>query len=109
MTLFTQNTVGPALSSTQSQALTRPTKVQAGQSKATETAEASATLSRPRTIDELDLSDAARLAGVAEAKPIRQDLVARIKAQIDSGTYDLDGKKLDKVASGILRDLDLQG
>lgn len=46
---------------------------------------------------------------VGNGKPIRGDLVARIKSQIDSGTYDLDSKKLDKVATGILRDINLQG
>lgn len=39
---------------------------------------------------------------------IRSELVSRIKLQIDSGTYDVDAK-LDKVADGILRDLNLQG
>lgn len=43
------------------------------------------------------------------SKPIRSDLVASIKSQIDSGTYDLDSKKLDKVATGILRDINLLG
>lgn len=82
--------------------------------KDTPTAAAQETTTRAG--DTVELSAGAGLnptTNITDSSPIRQsgvrsELVSRIKLQIDSGTYDVDAK-LDKVADGILRDLNLQG
>jgi anti-sigma28 factor (negative regulator of flagellin synthesis) len=43
----------------------------------------------PATSDRLDISEAGQLASrLADVPEIRQDLVARVKSQIESGTYE---------------------
>lgn len=112
MTLFSLN----SLASATSNRLVAATKA-AGPSNTS--AVAASTQTANRGADAVELSglfapDASAVApgsssNVGNGKPIRGDLVARIKSQIDSGIYDLDSKKLDKVATGILRDINLQG
>lgn len=56
---------------------------------------------------ELNAAGADALAPARRASDFRADKVAAIKAQLNEGTYDADGK-LDVVASRILKDLDVQ-
>ena len=66
----------------------------------------SATPSAPfRGSDSVELSSAARSAG---ERPIRSDLVDRVRRQIAEGTYDEDAK-LDVVAEKLAKLFDIQG
>ena len=57
----------------------------------------------PNIQDEVNISDAARMAEqVKQAPDIRQDRVQAIRAQIASGTYDPTGSKLDTAVSRLL-------
>jgi len=106
MTLFSLNSVA-------SQSLARSAALNKASGPAAPTAGTPGTQTANRGSDAVELSGifAPDASGVTpgSGKPIRSDLVARIKSQIDSGTYDLDSKKLDKVATGILRDINLMG
>ena len=42
--------------------------------------------------DQVSLSDSARIFSAAKENPIRQDLVARVKAEIAAGTYETEAK-----------------
>lgn len=53
--------------------------------------------------DRVELSPAARALASAPT-PIREELVARIKAQIADGTYDIDAR-LDKTVTELAKDL----
>lgn len=56
--------------------------------------------------DQVELSEHARfLARMRELPEIRQDLVDRIKAEIEAGTYDT-ADKLDQAIEGILDDIE---
>lgn len=57
----------------------------------------------PERIDRVELSEQAR-AFASAPTPIRQGLVDRIRAEIESGTYDIDGK-LDKAVNELAKDL----
>lgn len=58
-----------------------------------------------RASDSVTLSDHARyLDQLRDQADVRQDLVARVKAEIEAGTYDND-ERLDKAIDGLARDL----
>ena len=59
-----------------------------------------------RAADRLELSGESRLLELAKSNDVRADKVADLKAQIEAGTYDLDGKA-DAVADKLLDDLEL--
>jgi anti-sigma28 factor (negative regulator of flagellin synthesis) len=62
-----------------------------------------------RSADSVDISALARRLGErSTSEPVRQDLVDRIKAEIESGTYE-NSDKLDLAADRLLRDLDVLG
>ncbi|MEM9754336.1 MAG: flagellar biosynthesis anti-sigma factor FlgM [Planctomycetota bacterium] len=54
--------------------------------------------------DEVSLSDSARVLAAAKENPIREDLVASVKAQIAEGTYETDAK-LDAAVDAAFNDL----
>jgi negative regulator of flagellin synthesis FlgM len=59
-----------------------------------------------RPSDQIDISDRARLlARLASLPPIREDLIARVRAQIEDGTYESD-EKLEQAIEALARDLD---
>jgi flagellar biosynthesis anti-sigma factor FlgM len=57
-----------------------------------------------RASDRVELSGVSHLLQALKSNDIRTDKVATIKAQIEAGTYDVDGK-LDSVADKMLDDL----
>lgn len=57
-------------------------------------------------VDQVQLSDHARWLDRLHDLPIRSDLVARIKSEIESGAYDIDAR-LDHAAKAIAEDLAL--
>lgn len=60
-----------------------------------------------RPADSVDISALARRLGErSTSQPIRQDLVDRVKAEIENGTYESDDK-LDVAAGRLLGDLDV--
>lgn len=60
-----------------------------------------------RPSDSVDISALARRLGERPAgEPIRQDLVDRVKYEIENGTYESDDK-LDLASDRLLRDLDV--
>jgi flagellar biosynthesis anti-sigma factor FlgM len=59
----------------------------------------------PRASDRVELSGVSQFLQALKTNDIRSDKVANIKSQIESGTYDVDGK-LDQVTDRILDDLD---
>ncbi len=61
---------------------------------------------RPRAADRLELSGASHLLEMARAGEVRMDKIQLIRDQIETGTYDLDGRA-DAVADRLLDDLDL--
>jgi negative regulator of flagellin synthesis FlgM len=73
-------------------------------------------LSRPATAtpgrterpsDRVELSDRARLLNkLANLPPVRQDLIDRVKREIEEGTYDTAGR-LDAAIDNLADDLDL--
>lgn len=65
-------------------------------------ANAAASIDTDRS-DRVELSEAAR-ALAASPTPIREDLVARIRAQIADGTYDVDSR-IDSAISELAKDL----
>ncbi len=59
-----------------------------------------------RAIDRLELSGMSNLLKTLKASgDVRVDKVSTIKAQIESGSYDTDGKKLDASLNKLLDDL----
>jgi len=56
--------------------------------------------------DVAEISAGAREAALAEATPIRAELVQRIRQQIAAGTYETD-EKLEAVADRVSRELDI--
>lgn len=64
--------------------------------------------SRPQTVDQLDISPEANAASQAgatsESNEVRTDLVARIKSEIASGTYET-ADKMDGALSRLLDEI----
>jgi anti-sigma28 factor (negative regulator of flagellin synthesis) len=58
-----------------------------------------------RVTDKVELSGMSQLLATLKKNDIRADKVAAIKAQIASGAYDADDKKLDAALDGLLDDL----
>ena len=58
-----------------------------------------------RSADRVELSGVSHLMKALQSNDIRVDKVADIKAQIDAGTYDSDGTKLNGALDGLLDDL----
>jgi len=58
-----------------------------------------------RASDRLELSGASHLLSVLKTNDVRTDKIASIRQQIQDGTYDADGKKLDAAADKLLDDL----
>lgn len=54
--------------------------------------------------DEVSLSDSARVFAAAKENPIREDLVARVQAEIEAGTYETDDK-IDAAIDAAIADL----
>jgi negative regulator of flagellin synthesis FlgM len=79
--------------------------VQQTQNVAKPTQSAPATSSPARATDRLELSGVSHLFKTLKSNDIRAEKVAAIKAQIESGTYDIDNKKLDASLDGLLDDL----
>lgn len=66
----------------------------------------SQTQRNPDTVDQVQLSDHARWLDSLRDLPVRTELVQRIKAEIEAGTYDIDAR-LDRAAGAIADDLAL--
>jgi flagellar biosynthesis anti-sigma factor FlgM len=58
-----------------------------------------------RAIDRLELSGVSQMFKALKNNDVRAEKVAAIKAQIESGTYDTDGTKLNASLDGLLDDL----
>jgi anti-sigma28 factor (negative regulator of flagellin synthesis) len=58
-----------------------------------------------RAVDRLELSGVSHMFKALKNNDVRAEKVASIKAQIESGTYDTDGKKLDAALDSLLDDL----
>jgi len=58
-----------------------------------------------RASDRLELSGASHLLKSLKSNDVRVDKVAAIKAQIENGSYDADGAKLDSAVDKLLDDL----
>lgn len=57
------------------------------------------------TVDRVEVSRVATLlAQLDELQDVREDVVARVRAQIVSGTYDIDGK-IDAILQQVIDDL----
>jgi anti-sigma28 factor (negative regulator of flagellin synthesis) len=69
--------------------------------RAAETSQAAPT----RAADRVELSGVSHLMKALQTNDIRVDKVADIKGQIDAGTYDADGQKLNGSLNGLLDDL----
>ncbi|MEM1446521.1 MAG: flagellar biosynthesis anti-sigma factor FlgM [Planctomycetota bacterium] len=54
--------------------------------------------------DEVSLSDSAKVLAAAKENPIREDLVARVKAEIEAGTY-VTNDKIDAAVDAAFDDL----
>lgn len=61
-----------------------------------------------RATDKLELSGASHLLAALQSNNIRTDKVAAIRQQIEAGTYDADGKKLDAAVDSVLDELNQQ-
>ncbi len=58
--------------------------------------------------DRLELSGVGHLLETLKsAGDVRVDKIAELKAQIEAGNYDSDGKKLDGATNGLLDDLEI--
>jgi len=57
---------------------------------------------KPRAMDRLELSGVSHLLTTLKSNDVRADKVTGIKSQIESGTYDTDGKKLDAAIEKML-------
>jgi anti-sigma28 factor (negative regulator of flagellin synthesis) len=60
---------------------------------------------QPTATDRLELSGASHLLQALKSNDVRTDLVSSIRQQIDSGTYDADGAKLDGAVDKLLDEL----
>jgi flagellar biosynthesis anti-sigma factor FlgM len=58
-----------------------------------------------RASDRLELSGASHLLASLKSGDVRTDKVADIRQQIQNGTYDADGQKLDAAADKLLDEL----
>jgi anti-sigma28 factor (negative regulator of flagellin synthesis) len=58
-----------------------------------------------RAADRVELSGVSHLMKALQTNDIRVDKVAEIKGQIEAGTYDADGTKLNGALDGLLDDL----
>ena len=58
-----------------------------------------------RATDKLELSGVSHLLTVLKSNDIRADKVAEVRQQIEAGTYDQDGKKLDGAVDKLLDEL----
>jgi anti-sigma28 factor (negative regulator of flagellin synthesis) len=58
-----------------------------------------------RASDRLELSGASNLLAALKSNDVRTDKVASIRQQIQDGTYDADGQKLDAAADKLLDEL----
>jgi anti-sigma28 factor (negative regulator of flagellin synthesis) len=58
-----------------------------------------------RATDKLELSGASHLLASLKTNDVRVDKVSEIRAQLDAGTYDADGTKLDGAVSKLLDEL----
>jgi anti-sigma28 factor (negative regulator of flagellin synthesis) len=61
-----------------------------------------------RAPDQADISEAARLISKDHEPGIRSDKVFQIRAQLESGQYEIDDHKLNVVTDHILQDLQQQ-
>ena len=67
---------------------------------------AEAATATPSAADRLELSGVSHLLSTLKANgDVRTEKVAEIKAQIEAGTYDTDGTKLNGSLDGLLDDL----
>jgi anti-sigma28 factor (negative regulator of flagellin synthesis) len=57
---------------------------------------------KTRSMDRLELSGVSHLLTTLKSNDVRADKVTAIKSQIESGTYDADGKKLDAAIEKML-------
>jgi anti-sigma28 factor (negative regulator of flagellin synthesis) len=58
-----------------------------------------------RATDKLELSGASHLLAALKSNDIRTDVVAEVRKQIQDGSYDADGKKLDGAIDKLLDEL----
>jgi anti-sigma28 factor (negative regulator of flagellin synthesis) len=58
-----------------------------------------------RATDKLELSGASHLLAALKSNDIRTDVVAQVRQQIQDGSYDADGKKLDGTIDKLLDEL----
>ena len=58
-----------------------------------------------RAVDKLELSGASHLLAALKSNDIRAELVSEIRQQIQAGTYDADGTKLDGAVDKLLDEL----
>jgi anti-sigma28 factor (negative regulator of flagellin synthesis) len=58
-----------------------------------------------RATDKLELSGASHLLQALKSNDVRMDKVTGIRQQIQDGTYDADGSKLDAAADSLLDEL----
>jgi anti-sigma28 factor (negative regulator of flagellin synthesis) len=58
-----------------------------------------------RATDKLELSGASHLLAALKSNDVRTDMVAEIRGQIQNGSYDADGKKLDGAIDSLLDEL----
>jgi len=58
-----------------------------------------------RASDRLELSGASNLLAALKSNDVRTDKIASIRQQLQDGTYDPDGKKLDAAADKVLDEL----
>jgi anti-sigma28 factor (negative regulator of flagellin synthesis) len=59
----------------------------------------------PRASDRLELSGASHLLAALKSNDVRTDKIATIRQQLQDGTYDPSGKKLDAAADKLLDEL----
>jgi anti-sigma28 factor (negative regulator of flagellin synthesis) len=60
---------------------------------------------QPTATDRLELSGASYLLQSLKSNDVRTDMVSSIRQQIDAGTYDADGTKLDGAVDKLLDEL----
>jgi anti-sigma28 factor (negative regulator of flagellin synthesis) len=58
-----------------------------------------------RAVDKLELSGASHLLAALKSNDVRTGLVSEIRNQIQDGSYDADGKKLDGAVDKVLDEL----
>ena len=58
-----------------------------------------------RASDRLELSGVSQMLATLKAGNVRTDKIAQIRQQIQDGTYDADGSKLDAAANALLDEL----